>query len=308
MKKISLVIPYFGKLNRYQLFAINQLSLVDFLDVNVIVDRNVLEYSSILNDANVMDVATCFINDNLFGVQLSELKKYPYKLCDYKPFFNLIFKFEYHEYFAFCDLDCIYNPPVLNKLLSSIPKKVVGGEKGHFMIFDFDSLEKIQEVFLAKADDYRKKNKINLFTSERHFALDEFLFLHRILERLHSDGDIVWERCFFNPLLDLDYKNVLPKNWVDTELTFSLDSIMSNRSTSNYSYIHLQKRKVIGDLQSINRIGFDNRGKVCLNETLGNRINLYAKITYKIDILLKRVKFRYGHHGISTRPSFDDLF
>lgn len=304
MKTVSLIIPYFGKMNEYQLFAIRQLSLVSCLDINLIIDRDFDELSLSMNGVNILDSKDCFIEDNCFGLKLSELYEFPYKLCDLKPFFNLIFKFEHKKYYSFCDLDCIYNPSVLRTLLSDIPDRFIGGENGHFMIFDFLSLFKVQNDFIVKALTFKKSNDIDLFVGGRHFALDEYLFLHKVLSELDSNSEIFWNRDFFKPFLDVDYKNLIPVNWFESDLSFSIDSILVDMEISDSSYIHLQKRKLSGPLLNNNTITFNKLGHVVLNTSENKKIYLSYTAIFRCRCFWERVKFRFRHHGLSKRPSF----
>lgn len=111
MKKIRLIIPYFGKLPKffpYFLLTAKRNQKIDFL---IYTDQNV-DQLEILNAENI-EFKTLSFDDlrkkvqSKFDFEIS--LKTPYKLCDYKVAYGFIFEEELkgYDYWGFCDTDVL---------------------------------------------------------------------------------------------------------------------------------------------------------------------------------------------------------
>ena len=111
MKKIRLIIPYFGKLPKffpYFLLTAKRNQKIDFL---IYTDQKVDQFD-ILNAKNIEFVTLSFDElrekvQSKFDFKIS--LKTPYKLCDYKVAYGLIFEEELkgYDYWGFCDTDVL---------------------------------------------------------------------------------------------------------------------------------------------------------------------------------------------------------
>ncbi|EKO3980066.1 hypothetical protein FNJ21_003721, partial [Vibrio fluvialis] len=251
MKKTLFIIAYLGPLNEYQRYAITQLTLIEGLDLALILDNKSYYTEKEKFDCFVYCSDEVFNSNNEYGIKISDIKNHPYKLCDFKPILNKIFNvFDEDEYdfLGFGDLDCVFNPLVLgNKIKDINDINAVFGDRGHFMVFGKKTLSIIQNEIWDSVLIYRKKN-LDLFNPKKGYAIDEFFFLHPILDTLDKKRILKWDRNYFRPLLDVDYKNLVPKNMPDVRFSFSGLSIKENNMNSKLSYIHLQKRSLIGEL------------------------------------------------------------
>ena len=140
MKKIRLIIPYFGKLPKffpYFLLTAKRNQKIDFL---IYTDQKVDQFT-ILNANNIEFVTLSFDElrekvQSKFDFKIS--LKTPYKLCDYKPAYGYIFP-EYtkgYDYWGHCDMtDCIFGN--LRKFLTD--EFLTGADKflylGHMTIY-----------------------------------------------------------------------------------------------------------------------------------------------------------------------------
>ena len=111
MKRIRLIIPYFGRLPKffpYFLLTAKRNQKIDFL---IYTDQKVDQFD-ILNAKNIEFVSLSFGElrekvQSKFDFKIS--LKTPYKLCDYKVAYGLIFEEELkgYDYWGFCDTDVL---------------------------------------------------------------------------------------------------------------------------------------------------------------------------------------------------------
>lgn len=118
------------------------------------------------------------------GFEIKVLK--PYKLCDFKPAYGIIFSdyLKNHEYWGMTDIDLIFGRIrefVTDELLENFDVVSVRNDypTGSFMIFKNN--EYFNNLF-KKSKDYK-----NIFMSHKHFCFDECNFEHVYLE---NGGDI----------------------------------------------------------------------------------------------------------------------
>lgn len=112
--------------------------------------------------------------------------KYPYKLCDFKPAYGIIF-YDYiqnFDYWGMTDIDIVFGRIrefITEEMLLDYEVISVRNDypTGSFMIFK--NSENTNSLF-KKSKDYQK-----VFTSERHFCFDECNSVHKFLE---NGGDI----------------------------------------------------------------------------------------------------------------------
>lgn len=104
--KIKIIIPYFGKL--HPLFEIYFLGIQknEKFDFLLITDQ-VLEYKSLPNLEIVILTFTEFVEKTNSKIDVQP--KSPYKLCDFKPFYGIIFEdyLKGYDYWGYSDIDMI---------------------------------------------------------------------------------------------------------------------------------------------------------------------------------------------------------
>lgn len=180
MKKIALVNCYFGNFPWYFSFFIKSCltnPTIDFIifsnsNYEGTLPDNVKIIPFTLNDFNIL--ASTKLN---FEV---EVKK-PYKLCDFKPAYGLIFSefLSPYDFWGMCDIDIIFGRIrefMTDELLNEYD--VVNTRHdyltGSFLLFKNN--DTINSLF-TKSRDYKK-----VFTSEKHYCFDECNFKHMYLE------------------------------------------------------------------------------------------------------------------------------
>lgn len=169
MKKIALIIPYFGKFKDwFQLFLIScknnpSIDWIIFTD-----DRTDYNYPR-----NVMVNYTTFksikekIQENFdFTICLDT----PYKLCDYKPVYGEVFSEELkgYDFWGYCDIDLIFGNIrkfLTEELLNQYPKLFT---RGHLSLYKNDSLV---NSFYRNVDNSLLHK---VFTHSQPYAFDEW--------------------------------------------------------------------------------------------------------------------------------------
>ncbi|CAH6922073.1 conserved hypothetical protein [Vibrio chagasii] len=308
---ISIIIPYIGKVDKNHIIALNQLANTEFSKINFITVYDELEHKEMISSkVQVFDISDVFKTNNKLGVELEGLIANPYKFCDLKPFYNIIFDIQVGDYWGFSDLDCIFNSIALSEKFSNIVhegnNEKVYGNRGHLMVFGKQSSKWVQNELIKVIDDFLNEN-INLLDIKTNYALDEFKFLHKILS---NQSNTIWDKEHFYPIMDVDYKNLVPKNLnLKEEIRFDSESIYLNKEYCNYSYIHLQKRKIINDFSKVNDTLYLN-----LDEKNGHFIysnshredcnsRFVDDVNYYLKMFRKRLESRLKNHGFGFRPS-----
>ncbi|AWK81315.1 DUF6625 family protein [Photobacterium damselae] len=311
--KIKYIIPFVGNLNEYHKYAIEQLSNVNRLDIYLLLDSNLYEKEKVYlsNYATVLKIEDVFNKENSLGILLDDILKYPYKLCDYRPFFQEIFhiKNDNYKYIGFGDLDCIFNSFILNEKIDKINDiNTVYGNRGHLMIFGTNTVPLINRELKESIYDYKKQG-IDLLNPKKGYAIDEFFFMHKILIKLKSSNVIKWDAEYFYPFFDVDYKSLVPKNLNKRKFSFNIAAINDSSGISDISYIHLQKRKINGDVINKDKcynLYFNSEGTVIfdIRDNLEFKHSIYNKLKFKFVVFFKRVKYRLYNYSVFKRPVY----
>ena len=265
MKKCLLILPYFGKFNNY--FPLYLKSIETNTGINWLIitdDRTPYSYPD-----NVKVIYCDF-------PELAERAKaalgkdiyleYPYKLCDFKPAYGVIFEEEVkdYEYWGYCDCDVVYGS--LNRLL--IPVLEQGYEKiftpGHMTIYR-NSEENNHRFLHACGGKYFYKNA---FTSKNICWFDEPFRDESIHEIFMNEGAKVYceDMCaspyiFYSQFCMTKYtgrkdeqRYVIEKADVRSGFYWDHGSLYrivrekdGSYTTKEYLYIHLQRRKMTCD-------------------------------------------------------------
>ena len=188
MKKIRLIIPYFGKLPKffpYFLLTAKRNQKIDFL---IYTDQNV-DQLEILNAENI-EFKTLSFDDlrkkvqSKFDFEIS--LKTPYKLCDYKVAYGFIFEEELkgYDYWGFCDTDVllgdIYQFLEEHSFFENDYARY--GLLGHLQIFK--NSQEVNHVFMSGQGLNYRLDYHNVFTSEQNFIFDEAEGIQKLFEKL----------------------------------------------------------------------------------------------------------------------------
>ena len=246
MKKIAIIIPYFGSFPTSFDLWVNSASYNKDIDFFLFTNQKVkIAYNNIhiyymtLNDFSMLARNKLKIN----SINLSN----PYKCCDFKPVYGLIFEdyVKSYDFWGHCDMDMIF-----------------GDLKKYFT----DSvLEKYDKILpLGHLSIYRNNKEVNdrykcegsslpdfktIFTSEKNYAFDEFKGIMKIYDynnfpfykkRVFADIPSKYKR-FKLALKDINYQNQI-FYWENGHVFRSFEN-SGKIETEEFAYIHFQKRK-----------------------------------------------------------------
>ena len=319
MKKICMIIPYFGKLPNYFEFWLNSCKYNETIKFLIFTDdRTKYDFP---HNVNVVYTTLKAMKDLIqskfeFNISLNN----SYKLCDYKPAFGYIFN-DYLKGFDFwghCDLDVIFGD--LRKFLPE--KKLEQYDKiyrwGHFSLYKNN--DKVNKSFLEYKDmsnnsliyksifqtdesmffdetgkygqgivNYYNKNKANLkmYNEQKNIADISVKYNNLIVYGSETDG-----KCIFEYTVEDNTSKIYSY--------YKSNKIIQKKE---YMYIHLQKRRI--NVETSNKNNFliipdkiVDKDVIYINEKYFNksckRISTYRKYFYKMKIenLLKKYYYK----------------
>ncbi len=197
MEKIILIVPYFGRFHNYFPFFLE--SCRNNPSINWLIVTN--DHTAYSYPSNVKVIYTTFrdLKDQIqglfpFGISLEN----PYKLCDYKPAYGIIFEKEIsgYDFWGYCDVDIIFGnirkfftPSVL-----SCKEKILS--RGHLSLYRNN--ERMNQFFKTSTDGLYKK----VYTDNRGYAFDEWgeSGISNYLRRELND-DVFWDEIDFDDIL-----------------------------------------------------------------------------------------------------------
>ena len=187
MKKIRLIIPYFGKLPKffpYFLLTAKRNEKINFL---IYTDQKVDQFE-LLNAENI-EFKTLSFDDlrekvqSKFDFEIS--LKTPYKLCDYKVAYGFIFEEELkeYEYWGFCDTDVLLGDiyQFLEEHNFFTDDYARYGLLGHLQIFK--NSEEVNRIFMSGQGLNYRLDYHNVYTSEQNFIFDESEGIQKLFEK-----------------------------------------------------------------------------------------------------------------------------
>ena len=253
MKKINLIIPYFGKFPNYFQLFLNSCRFNPTINWTIITDC-IEEYDYPSNVKKIYmsfeEIKKKFQSKFDFLISLNS----PYKLCDYKPAYGYIFSElnEGYDYWGHSDLDLIYG-----NLRQYLTDDVLSYDKlfvlGHFTLYR--NVKEINTLFMhsySKGDFYK-----TVYNSPESFNFDEqFMDKPNINDLFVENGKTVYTERFCADIytkssmfyLDLgDGKKEDKKNafflW-NKGILYRFINENGNIEKKEYMYIHLQKRQM----------------------------------------------------------------
>lgn len=263
MKRILLICPYFGKLPKeyFQLIlnSCSQNKTINWLlitndETNYIYPSNVkVVYSS-------WDSFRSFVKKKIAKkLNIDCILDVPYKLCDYKPLYGVLFQdfLKNYDYWGNTDLtDVIYGD--LRKFLTP---EILSYDKinflGHLTLYrNSDDVNKAFTMALPNGLDVKK-----IITSSKNYAFDEAG--ENGIQRIYTEHNLSFYRCddmvadispmrfsFQLSRFDSEYTQYYEKYrkriflYKDGKLT-SWYKINNKLYFSEYGYVHFQKRKMV---------------------------------------------------------------
>jgi len=253
MKKIRLIIPYFGKLPKffpYFLLTAKRNQKIDFL---IYTDQKVDQFT-ILNANNIEFVTLSFDElrekvQSKFDFKIS--LKTPYKLCDYKVAYGLIFEEELkgYDYWGFCDTDVLLGDiyQFLEEHSFFENDYVRYGLLGHLQIFK--NSQEVNRIFMSGKDLNYRLNYKNVFTSEQNFIFDEEKGIQILFEKSGFEQlqDKFFDDIDISHFSFREYGEDEPKryySWSQKHGLKSINLIDGQLVIKHPLYAHFQKRTI----------------------------------------------------------------
>lgn len=294
-KKIIIIICYFGPLPEHINLWLKSCSYnmnIDFI---------------LFTDQKLVDVP---LNVKVISTKLDQIKERaqeklnmsvslntPYKLCDYKVMYGLLFE-EYisgYDFWGYCDLDQIFGDLEMflsDKILEKFDKIY---QLGHLTLIK-NTKENNNAFKLKGSHDYKK-----VFSNERIYIFDEVSGIQKIFKHnnfktyISRDyADISPDRkrfCLSNNFLDKDkiknnnynYQLFYWQNGKVYRAYYDKDKI----NYDEFNYIHFQKRKFIYKTlpDNVNSFFITNQGFIekTKDEITIEDINKYNKYNFLED-------------------------
>jgi len=236
MKKIALLIPYFGKLPDYFPFYLHSLKYVNGLDVYLFTD---CQYHGDIPDNCYFIKYSLSKFKNSIREKLSidcEINK-PIKICDFRPAYAILFSkyIKSYRFWSFGDIDVVYGN-LFRKLPADwqsydVISMLNTWVSGSFFILRND--KNINELFM-KSNSWKE-----VFSSKKHYAYDE---CNHLYQEIISGMDI----------LDIDKKQ-------------SFTYVLKNEAKKNNISAYFSDSLIKEDILNKQFILFDN-GTISCND------------------------------------------
>lgn len=255
MKKIIIIIPYFGEFPEYFKLWLKSVEYNKTIDFLLITDNNLKEVPS-----NVKIIKMSFedIKNKIQGnFKFKIVLRNPYELCKFKPAYGEIFSEHIIEYdfWGYCDMDLIFGNLrnfFTDKILEENEKIL---SHGHLCLFKNEKklieLYKIKrkdcyfykDVYSSKItwnnfDEYpygvsriAKMENIKVYEKDIFADLDSFYYTFRKIFSYYKDRD------------DDDPNLIQYFSWIDGKL---INYIIEDKKiySDEIAYVHFQKRKM----------------------------------------------------------------
>lgn len=296
VNRICLFFPYFGKFNNYfnlWLLSASKNSLIDFyiitdnayrLEKNM---KNIFIINKTLKDIKKMA-------NNILGFNCSLDK--PYKLCDYKPLYNLIFNdiCKDYDYWGYGDMDIVFGD--LNSFVQSemFSNKLCIFRLGHLSFFKNDeSINDIRSLVSSKIIKYVFSTSSICFFDEREYSRysliqkkypDKVFDDYKLIADISPVYSYLWapERQYTK-----DIPNEYIFNYKDGKIKgYHLEN--TKLIEEKFLYIHLMRRKMI------NKVKSGNAFLICPNRFIEYKDNITIETFNKfkdIDFKSRMVRF-----------------
>lgn len=245
MKKICIIACYFGKLPEYfKLWkkSCERNSTIDFL---FITDQDI--ESDVSNF--IVKKMQIFELERLIQVKLrmkDARLKHPYKVCDYRPAFGIIFEKELksYDFWGHCDLDII-----LGDLRQFFTCKILNENQKILKNGNLSLYKNQENINLLFKKDGAIYNFKKVFTSDENYAFDEFTGINKIVT---ANNISIFEREIYADI-DPKYKNFKMcnlKNYENQIFIYEKGKVFMYYLENNIlkkrelSHIHFQKKNI----------------------------------------------------------------
>lgn len=248
MKKIALLLPQFGRIPSYFDLWLVSASYNKDIDFYIISDIDFSKYS-IPNNVNII-----FTNFEKMIKQISRalgcrvVIDNPYKLCDYKPAYGIIFKdiVDEYDFWGHIDPDVI-----MGDLRKFISEKVLNEHlriytRGHLSLYANVSESNNYFKILHEYSDCLHFRDITKTSSICGYDEWGFPFVHGVSEILKRKGITQYDSIDFADINPFNFRFFLDGKGIDAKYFCWKNGQIYSDNGEEYIYIHLQKRNMIG--------------------------------------------------------------
>lgn len=253
MKKIKIIIPYFGEFPKFFPYFLMTARRNKNIDFEIFTDQPVEQFS-LLNARNIhfnrvtfSDLKKKIQSKFNFEISLDD----PYKLCDYKPAYGLIFEDELigYDYWGFCDTDILLGDiyQFLEDYEFFTKEYDRYGLLGHLQIYK--NIKEVNTIFKTGVGMSYRLDYQNVYTSSKNFIFDEQEGVQKLFEL--SRMNQLQVTCFHD--LDIscfsfrcngEKKVQRYYYWTDLKGLESIELKKGNIVTTQPLYVHFQKRNI----------------------------------------------------------------
>ena len=311
MNKIALIVAYFGHLPNYFNLLVKSCTHNPTIDFYLFTDQKFNE-----------------LPDNIYCIpftlekmreKASEVLGFeaalnaPYKCCDYKPLYGVLFSdyIKNYDYWGHCDVDLIWGDLQHFFDTYSLYDYDKFGVLGHLSLFK--NVDKVNNAYLISNSlvDYKA-----VFTNNQNFAFDEIHGISGIMiqegykvfsKRIFVDIATIFSRYRITTAYPLDSKplnyNCQSFFW-DNGKIFHIYEKNGEFYREEYCYVHFQKRpnfnvffndKIVKSFY-ITKSGFYECSDAPAKELL-NKLNPYKGVIYEmLESIFKTIRYKIKKH------------
>lgn len=250
MKKIILIIPYFGKLPEF--FKVWLISAAHNPTVDFCIPCNAKWSGELPQNVKLIPIeweAICRRVKNVCGedIVLNE----PYKLCDYRPAYGEIFKddIQGYDFWGHCDCDLVFGDIrkfLTDEILDRYDRILT---RGHFCLY---SNTKDVNALYKKTTQYKGISFWDAFHTKYSCHFDEGHSINAVFREFGRGtydeicfADISYRHYPFQLAQDIHAKDAKQiYSWENGTLKCFYLNDEKNICENEYMYVHLQKRKM----------------------------------------------------------------
>jgi len=297
MKKIIFILPYFGQFPPYFDLWLKSAEYNKSIDFLIITDNKKMCYDIPSNVSIKIKSLDCVKNMITSKVKHKIKMKSPYKLCDFKPAYGHIFSEEIKGYdlWGFIDPDIIMGDIkkfLDENILENYDKFYT---RGHMTLFKNN--DKCNELF-----------KINHKYSDC-FSIDDIFKFNSVCAYdewgwnfCHGLSEIIYRKNIISVYDQIDFADINPNKFkleaIKNSKSFHYDYFKfeeghiygySDNSKEEFSYIHLQKRRMIAT-EKITKDTFYIFPNLISTTPIDNEYSLKYKKIFDSDKKIRKVK------------------
>lgn len=294
MNKKCLIVCWYGKLPEYFKFWELSCSYNQDYDFLVFTDQ---DYKSSYRNVKIINKSMIEMKD-LFANKLDldiKIEK-PYKFCDFRPAYGIIFDdyLKQYDFWGHCDIDQIFgniSTFITDDVLSKYDKI---NQNGHFSLYRNN--EKINNLFKKDSAKFSYKE---VFSNKEHYAFDEFTGINRIVLKEKI------KLCFKNNFADIDVKHKrytlanLPNHekqvfaWENGKI-FKYYLENNEIKKEELMYLHFQKKKAnIISLDKAKTIIIGSNGIDVVDNITEKEIDKYNPYLGQMPERIEKIKYYF---------------